>query len=44
MLVKAGFTNLEGLQDADVSDFVDILAVEETKAREIHAAVHQETK
>ena len=44
MLVKAGFTNLEGLQDADVSDFVDILAVEETKAQEIHAAVHQETK
>jgi N utilization substance protein A len=44
MLVKAGFTNLEGLQDADVSDFVDILAVEETKAQEIHAAIHQETK
>jgi len=44
MLVKAGFTNLEGLQDADISDFVDILAVEETKAQEIHAAVHQETK
>ncbi len=44
MLVKSGFTNLEGLRDADVSDFVDILGVEETKAQEIHAAVHQETK
>ena len=44
MLVKAGFTNLEGLRDADVSDFVDILAVDEAKAQEIHAAVHQETK
>ncbi|MEP6823069.1 MAG: transcription termination/antitermination protein NusA, partial [Chthoniobacterales bacterium] len=38
-LVKSGFTNLEGLRDADVSDFVDILAVDEAKAQEIHAAV-----
>jgi N utilization substance protein A len=41
-LVKSGFTNLEGLQDADVQDFVDILAVDETKAREIHEAVHRQ--
>src|SRR5436853_647666 len=41
-LVKSGFTNLEGLRNADVQDFVDILAVDETKAREIHEAVHQE--
>src|SRR5947207_3283556 len=41
-LVKSGFTNLEGLRDADVQDFVDILAVDETKAREIHDAVHQQ--
>jgi len=41
-LVKSGFTNLEGLRDADVQDFVDILAVDETKAREIHEAVHQQ--
>src|SRR6187401_1641192 len=39
MLVKAGFTNLEGLRDADVSDFVDILGIDEAKAREIHEAV-----
>ncbi len=32
-LVKSGFTNLEGLRDADVQDLVDILAVDETKAR-----------
>src|SRR6267143_1858403 len=38
-LVKSGFTNLEGLRDADVQDFVDILTVDETKAREIHAAI-----
>jgi DNA integrity scanning protein DisA with diadenylate cyclase activity len=38
-LVKSGFTNLEGLRDADVKDFVDILAVDEAKAREIHEAV-----
>jgi DNA integrity scanning protein DisA with diadenylate cyclase activity len=40
--VKSGFTNLEGLRDADVQDFVDILAVDEAKAREIHEAVHQQ--
>jgi N utilization substance protein A len=41
-LVKSGFTNLEGLRDADVQDLVDILAVDETKAREIHEAVHRQ--
>jgi N utilization substance protein A len=41
-LVKSGFTNLEGLRDADVSDFVDILSVDEAKAQEIHAAVPRE--
>jgi len=41
-LVKSGFTNLEGLRDADVQDFVDILAIDETKAHEIHEAVHQQ--
>ena len=41
-LVKSGFTNLEGLRDADVQDLVDILAVDETKAREIHDAVHRQ--
>jgi N utilization substance protein A len=41
-LVKSGFTNLEGLRDADVQDLVDILAVEETKAREIYEAVHRQ--
>src|SRR6266702_2881572 len=40
-LVKSGFTNLEGLRDADVQDLVDILAVDETKAREIYEAVHR---
>jgi hypothetical protein len=40
--VKSGFTNLEGLGDADVQDFVDILAVDEIKAREIHEAIHHE--
>ena len=39
-LVKSGFTNLEGLRDADVQDLVDILGVDEAKAREIHEAVH----
>jgi N utilization substance protein A len=39
-LVKSGFTNLEGLRDADVQDLVDILAVDETKAREIYEAEH----
>jgi hypothetical protein len=28
-LVKSGFTNLEGLRDADVQDLVDILAVDD---------------
>src|ERR1700716_2919037 len=41
-LVKSGFTNLEGLRDADVKDLVEILSVEETKAQEIHDAVHRE--
>jgi N utilization substance protein A len=41
-LVKSGFTNLEGLRDADVSDLVDILGVDEAKAQEIHAAVPRE--
>jgi N utilization substance protein A len=41
-LVKAGFTNLEGLRDADVQDLVDILAVDESKAQEIHDAVPRE--
>jgi DNA integrity scanning protein DisA with diadenylate cyclase activity len=41
-LVKSGFTNLEGLHDADVQDLVDILAVDEAKAREIHDAVHRQ--
>ncbi len=41
-LVKTGFTSLEGLGDAEVSDLVDILEVDEEKAREIHAAVHRE--
>jgi N utilization substance protein A len=41
-LVKTGFTNLEGLRDAEVQDLVDILGVEEEKAREIHEAVHRE--
>ena len=42
LLVKSGFTNLEGLRDADVKDFVDILAVDEAKAREIHEVVHRQ--
>jgi N utilization substance protein A len=41
-LVKSGFTNLEGLRDADVQDFVDILGVDEEKAREIHEAAQKE--
>jgi len=40
--VKSGFTNLEGLRDADVQDLVDILAVDEEKAREIYEAVHRQ--
>jgi DNA integrity scanning protein DisA with diadenylate cyclase activity len=43
LLVKAGFTNLEGLHDAAVEDLVEILSVDESKAREIHEAIHQET-
>src|ERR1700759_4695968 len=42
MLVKSGFTNLEGLRDAEMKDFVDILGVDEAKAQEIHDAVHHE--
>jgi N utilization substance protein A len=38
-LVKSGFTNVEGLRDADVQDLVDILGIDEVKAREIHEAV-----
>src|SRR6202011_702487 len=41
-LVKSGFTNLEGLRDADVKDLVDILGIDETKAQEIHDAVHRQ--
>jgi N utilization substance protein A len=41
-LVKMGFTNLEGLRDAEMQDLVDILGVEEEKAREIYEAVHRE--
>jgi N utilization substance protein A len=41
-LVKTGFTSLEGLRDAEVQDLVDILAVDEEKAREIHEAVHRD--
>jgi N utilization substance protein A len=42
MLVKTGFTNLEGLRDAELQDLVDILSVDAEKAREIHEAVHRE--
>jgi transcription termination/antitermination protein NusA len=41
-LVKTGFTNLEGLRDAEMQDLVDILGVEEEKALEIYEAVHRE--
>jgi N utilization substance protein A len=41
-LVKMGFTNLEGLRDAEMQDLVDILGVEEEKARELYEAVHRE--
>ena len=41
-LVKTGFTNLEGLRDAEMQDLVDILGVDEEKAREIYEAVHRE--
>jgi N utilization substance protein A len=41
-LVKTGFTNLEGLRDAEIQDLVDILGVEDEKAREIYEAVHRE--
>ena len=40
--MKSGFTNLEGLRDADVQDLVDILMVDEIKAREIYDAVHRQ--
>jgi N utilization substance protein A len=42
-LVKTGFTNLEGLRDAELQDLVDILGVDEEKAREIYEAAHRET-
>ena len=41
VLVKSGFTNLEGLRDADVSDLVEILSVDEGKAQEIYSAIHR---
>ena len=41
-LVKTGFTNLEGLRDAELSDLVEILGVDEEKAREIYDAVHRD--
>jgi N utilization substance protein A len=41
-LVKTGFTNLEGLRDAELQDLVDILGVEEEKAREIYDAIHRD--
>jgi len=41
-LVKTGFTNLEGLRDAEIRDLVEILGVDEEKAREIYEAVHRE--
>jgi N utilization substance protein A len=41
MLVKSGFTNLEGLRDADVSDLVGILSVDDGKAQEIYSAIHR---
>jgi DNA integrity scanning protein DisA with diadenylate cyclase activity len=41
-LVKSGFTNLEGLHAADVSDLVDILGADEAKAQEIYDAVHKQ--
>ena len=40
-LVKMGFTNLEGLRDAELSDIVEILGVDEEKAREIYDAAHR---
>ena len=41
-LVKTGFTNLEGLRDAEIQDLVEILGVDEENAREIYEAVHRE--
>jgi N utilization substance protein A len=41
-LVKTGFTNLDGLRDAEMQDLVDILGLNEEKAREIYEAVHRE--
>src|ERR1700732_2383116 len=43
LLVKSGFTNLEGLRDAAVEVLVEILSVDKAKAGEIHEAIHQET-
>ena len=43
-LVKTGFTSLEGLRDAEMSDLVDILSVNEEKAREIYEAVHRDVE
>jgi transcription termination/antitermination protein NusA len=43
-LVKTGFTSLEGLRDAEMSDLVDILSVDEEKAREIYEAVHRDVE
>ena len=37
---KVIVTYLEGLRDADVSDLIEILSVDEAKAQEIHAAIH----
>jgi transcription termination/antitermination protein NusA len=41
-LVKTGFTNLEGLRDAELQDLVDILGVDEEKAREIYESANRE--
>ena len=42
-LVKSGFTNLEGLRDAEVQDLVDILGVDEEKgARDLRGGASQE--
>ena len=42
-LVKSGFTNLEGLRDADVEDLVDISAWMKRRRRKFTRRVHQET-
>src|SRR5258705_5942208 len=41
-LVKSGFTNLEGFHPADVQDLVNILGVDEAKARKIPDACHKQ--